>query len=132
MLPLHHNPQPIPTGMYWVLSISSSPPFPWMTTFQQHIPQKCWYTPGCLYPVTVQIIIIKTQNVISISNMTLNMCLHGLTVHMYEQSKGYKRTLQQFWYCQCQALQLRTVLFWVITQRVEVISYPHFRTTYPW
>jgi len=40
-----HNSQPIPTGMYCVLSISSSPPFLWMTTFQQHnIPQKCWYT----------------------------------------------------------------------------------------
>ena len=102
-----HNPQPIPTGMYLVLSISSSPPFLWMTTFQQHnIPQKCWYTPGSLYCVTVQIIIMKTQNVIWIFNMTLNMCLHNLRVHLYEQWKGY-RTLQQriprlrvhqFWY----------------------------------
>jgi hypothetical protein len=97
MLLICHNSQPIPTRMYWVLSISFSPPLLWMTFQQHNIPQKCWYISGSLYYVTVQTSIIKTQNVIWISNMTLNMCLHSLAVrvHLYEQWKGYKRPLQQ-------------------------------------
>jgi len=101
-----------PAHSYWYV-LGSLHLLLWMTTFQQHnIPQKCWYIPGSLYYFTVQTIIIKSQNVIWISNMTLIMCLHSLTVHLYEQCKGYKRTPQQiphlwmyqFRYCQCQAL----------------------------
>jgi hypothetical protein len=67
---------------------------------------------GSLYCVTVQLIIMKKKNVIWIFSMTLYMCPHNLTVHLYEHWKGYKRTLQQripclwvhqFWCCQCQA-----------------------------